>query len=383
MVKDKHRTMSHTIFGYLQQHTPRYIQELAGWAAVESHTGDRTGVVEFAGLVRARLQALGLTVEPLGPGGARLLARRQAGEGAPILVIGHADTVYPRGTLAAQPVVERDGRLYGPGVFDMKGGLLALCAALEALQALGRAPRRPLMVLVTDDEEIGSPISRPYIEQVAHDAAAVLVLEPATPAGALKTARKGAGMFTLEITGRAAHAGVAPEEGRSALVELAHQILWLQSLNNPVTGTTVNVGQAQGGSATNVIPATATAFVDVRVRTTLEGERLAAIIAERGAVMPDVTVQYAGGIRNPPMERTAAIAALFEHARRCAHELGFSIEEAATGGGSDGNFTAALGIPTLDGLGLCGDGAHAPHEHIVVDEFPRRAALLARLIETL
>jgi glutamate carboxypeptidase len=265
----------------------------------------------------------------------------------------------------------------------MKGGLLAICVALEALRALGRSPRRPLLVLVTDDEEIGSPVSRPLIEQVARDAAAVLVLEPATPAGALKTARKGAGMYTLEVTGRAAHAGVAPEQGRSALVELAHQILWLQGLNNAETGTTVSIGQAQGGSAPNVIPARATAFVDVRVRTAAEGRHLAARLAARGAVTPDVEVSYTGGIRNPPMERTPAIAALFEHARGCADDLGFAIEEAATGGGSDGNFTAALGVPTLDGLGPCGDGAHAIHEHIVVDEFPRRAALLARLIETL
>lgn len=375
--------MPHTVLGYLQHHTPRYIEELTGWAAIESPTGDQAGLTEFTGRVRARLEGLGLLVEPLGSGGARLLARQTTGEGAPLLLLGHADTVYPRGTLATQPLVERDGRLYGPGVFDMKGGLLAMCAAIETLQALGRAPRRPLLVLVTDDEEIGSPASRPLIEQVARDAAAVLVLEPATPSGALKTARKGTGMFTLEITGRAAHAGVAPEQGRSALVELAHQILWLQSLNDPETGTTVNVGQAQGGSATNVIPARASALIDVRVRTAAEGERLAAIMAERTAVTPDVTVSYRGGIRNPPMERTPAIAALFEHARDCANQLGFDLEEAATGGGSDGNFTASLGIPTLDGLGMCGDGAHATHEHIIIDEFPRRAALLARLIETL
>lgn len=375
--------MPHAILEYIQSHTQNYMQELAGWAAIESPTGDQAGLVEFTRRVSARLQALGLTAELLGPGGARILARQDTGEGAPILMLGHADTVYPRGTLATQPIVERDARLYGPGVFDMKGGLLAICVAIEALQALGRTPRRPLLVLVTDDEEIGSPASRPLIEHIAHDAAAVLVLEPATPAGALKTARKGAGMFRLEVTGRAAHAGVTPEEGRSALVELAHQILWLQGLNDPQTGTTVSVGQAQGGSATNVIPARATALIDVRVRTAREGERLAAIMAERRAVTPDVSVSYTGGIRNPPMERTPAIVALFEHARRCADELGFAIQEAATGGGSDGNFTASLGIPTLDGLGPCGDGAHATHEHIIIDEFPRRAALLARLIETL
>ena len=375
--------MPREILQYLQEHNERYMLELASWASVESCTDDRTGLQTFAGLVAHRQRELGLDVEELGPGGARLWGRWNLGEGQPILLIGHADTVYPRGTVAAQPVEERDGRLYGPGVFDMKGGLLAMCAAIEALQALGRFPRRPVFLLVTDDEEIGSPTSRQYIEQLAREAVAVLVLEPATPEGALKTARKGVAMFELEITGRAAHAGVAPQEGRSALVELAHQILWLQSLNDPATGTTINVGLAEGGSASNVVPATAKAQIDVRVRTAVEAERITRLLAERVPVTADVTLDYSGGLRNPPMERTPAIAALFSKAQACAREMGFEIEEAASGGGSDGSFTAALGSPTLDGLGPVGDGAHASHEHIVIEEFPRRAALLARLIETL
>ena len=375
--------MPQRILHYLQDQNDRYMVELASWASIESCTGDQIGLQAFAELVATRLRGLGLEVEQLGPGATRLWARWPTGDGPPVLLIGHADTVYPRGTLACQPVTQRDGKLYGPGVFDMKGGLLAMCVAIEALQALGRTPRRPISLLVTDDEEIGSPVSRDYIEQLARDAATVLVLEPATPAGALKTARKGVAGFVLEITGRAAHAGVAPHEGRSALVEMAHQILWLQSLNDPATGTTVNVGVVEGGTASNVIPAQARAEIDVRVTSAHEAERIGRLLAQRAAATPEVTVSYRGGLRNPPMERTPAIVALFRQAQACAHELGFHVDEASTGGGSDGNFTASLGVPTLDGLGPVGDGAHATHEHIVVAEFPRRAALLARLIETL
>ena len=375
--------MAHDILQYLQQHTERYMLEMASWASIESCTSDREGLLAFAGLFAERMRELDLEVEALGPGGARQWGRWQVGEGAPLLLVGHGDTVYPRGTLATQPVEMRDGKLYGPGVYDMKGGLLAMCVAIEALQALGRTPRRPIWIIQTDDEEIGSPESRTYIEQLAREASAVLVLEAATPAGALKTARKGVAVFELEITGRAAHAGVAPQEGRSALIELAHQMLWLNDLNDPKLGTTVNVGLAAGGVAFNVIPAKATAGIDVRVKTAAEAERISRLLAERGAVTPDVTVRFGGGLRNPPLERTPAIVELFRHAQVCARELGFEVEEAATGGASDANFTAAIGVPTLDGLGPMGDGAHAVHEHIIVDEFPRRAALLARMIETL
>lgn len=375
--------MPQQILRYLETHLDRYMAELAAWAGIESCTDDRAGLVEFTTLLANRLSTLGLTVEQIGPDATRLWARWETGQGAPILLIGHADTVYPRGTLAKQPIVQKEGKLFGPGVFDMKGGLLSMCAAIEALQALGRSPSRPIWLLITDDEEIGSPQSRQYIEQLARQAGTALILEPATPQGALKTARKGVGRFELEITGRAAHAGVAPQEGRSALIELAHQLLWLQSLNDDMAGTTINVGVVEGGTAANVVPAHAHAQIDLRVWTKAEGERITGLIEERGAVTPDVTVRYSGGLRNPPMERTVAIAELFAHARQCAHELGFTVEEASTGGGSDGNFTASLGLPTLDGLGMAGDGAHATHEHIIIDEFPRRVALLARLLETL
>src|SRR5919202_2142528 len=201
--------MEHDILQYLQQHTERYMLELASWASIESCTDDRAGLLAFAGLFAERMRELDLEVEALGPGGARQWGRWQVGEGAPLLLIGHGDTVYPRGALTRQPVETRDGKLYGPGVYDMKGGLLAMCAAIEALQSLGRMPRRPIWILQTDDEEVGSPESRPHIERLARKATAVLVLEPATPAGALKTARKGVAVFELEGTGGAGQAGGA------------------------------------------------------------------------------------------------------------------------------------------------------------------------------
>lgn len=375
--------MSQTTLAYLQAQNQRYMLELAEWASIESCTDDREGLQTFAEVFSTRARLLGMDADQIGPGGARIWARWQVGEGTPILLVGHGDTVYPRGTLERQPVAQRDGKLYGPGTYDMKGGLLLICAAIEALQATGRKPRRPIWVLMTDDEEIGSPGSRPYIEDLARQAGCALILEPATTSGALKTARKGVAVYELDIVGRASHAGGAPHEGRSALTELAHQILWLAGLNDPASGTTVNVGIAHGGTAANVVPASAKARIDVRVRTPAEAERIARLMAERTAVTRDVAVRYTGGLRNPPMQRTEAIAALFGHAKLCAADLDMEVQEASVGGGSDGNFIAALGVPTLDGLGVAGDGAHALHEHILVDEFPRRAALLARLIETL
>jgi len=370
--------MPNALLSYLE--TVPFADELAAWSQVESCSSDPEGLAQFAALLAARFEQLGATVEPIGT--THIIAR-WPGSGKPILILGHFDTVYPRGTLAQQPVELRGNALFGPGVVDMKGGLLMGCVAIQALQALGRSPKRPLWYLCTSDEEVGSPSSRAYIEALAAEAAAVLVLEGAASGGALKTARKGVGLYQLAITGRAAHAGVAPEQGRSALLELAHQIIWLHELNNSETGTTVNVCTANGGTTANVIPAEAHAEVNIRVRTFAEAQRIADALAERRAVIDDVAIQFTGGINRPPMERSPEIAQLFQHAQELARELGFAIDEAATGGGSDGNFTAALGIPTLDGLGPIGGGAHALHEHVNLDSFVPRTALLARLLETL
>jgi glutamate carboxypeptidase len=237
-----------------------------------------------------------------------------------------------------------------------------------------------VVALFTSDEEIGSPSSRSLIESLASECSHVFVLEPPLAGGGLKTARKGVGRFTLAVAGKAAHAGVAPQDGASANVELAHQILALQALNDPAEGTTLNIGTIQGGTTPNVVPAHASAEIDVRAVTRAGAERVERALAALGPVDPRTRVSVSGGFNRPPMERTEAVAALFEQARRIGEGLGLSLTEGSTGGGSDGNFTAALGVPTLDGLGVEGGGAHADDEHIVVASFPERAALLAHLI---
>lgn len=370
--------MQDSLIGYLE--TVSFATQLAEWARIETCSNDPDSLSQFARLLTDRFTQLGAATEPIGE--THLLAR-WPGTGKPLLLLAHFDTVYPQGTLATQPVEQRGHKLYGPGVVDMKGGLLMGCIAIEALQALDRPWRRPLWFLCTSDEEIGSPTARPYIEDLARQSEAALVLEAAANGGALKTARKGVGLYELAITGRAAHAGVSPEQGRSALLELAHQIIWLHTLNDVETGTTVNVCTAGGGTTTNVIPASAHAEVNVRVRTFTEADRLARELEARRAVDEDVTIRFTGGLNRPPMERSPQIVQLFDHARRLANELGFDIGEAATGGGSDGNFTAAVGIPTLDGLGPIGGGAHSLHEHVNLESFVPRTALLARLLETL
>ncbi len=370
--------MSDSLIRYLQD-IP-FAEELAAWASFETCSDDPDGLAHFRHVLHSRFASLGASVEL--EGDAHLLAR-WPGKGKPILVLGHYDTVYPRGTLAIQPVERRGDQLFGPGVVDMKGGLLIGCVAIQVLRELERMGPRPIWFLCTSDEELGSPTSRAAIEKLAQQSAVALVLEAAGSGGALKTARKGVGLYELAIMGRAAHAGVAPEQGRSALLELAHQIIWLHELNDAARGTTVNVCVASGGTTTNVIPAEARAAVNVRVRTIAEGERIAAALAARRPIVEDVTLRFTGGLNRPPMERTPAIAALFEHARRLGCDLGLELEEIATGGGSDGNFTAALGIPTLDGLGPVGGGAHALHEHVDLASFVPRTALFARLLETL
>jgi glutamate carboxypeptidase len=361
-------------------HTVPFADYLGEWARMETGSDDTVGLAQFRMMLAERLGALGADIELVG---ATHALGRWPGQGQPILMLAHYDTVYPRGTLERQPVQVRDDKLFGPGVYDMKGGLLMACVAIEALRALDRQPRRPVWLLCTSDEERGSPTSRPLIEALARESGTALVLEPAGRDRSLKTARKGVGLYEIMIEGRAAHAGVAPQDGRSALVELAHQILWLHSLNDPATGTTVNVGAADGGIGFNVVPADAHALIDVRVCTVAESERIEHAMKTRLPVLDGVSVEITGGLNRPPMERTPAGLELFEHARSLAHELGFEVHETMTGGASDGNFTAALGVPTLDGLGPAGGGAHALDEHVDLDSFVPRTALLARMLQTL
>lgn len=296
----------------------------------------------------------------------------------PLLLLGHLDTVHPIGSLATMPCHIADGRLYGPGTLDMKAGVAMALTAVELLIEAGVA-RRELILLLNTDEEIGSPASRPITESLARQCAAVFVLEPAQGL-AYKTARKGTGDWRIEIRGKAAHAGVDFEKGASALCELAHVIQTVSGWTDLKRGLTVSTGVAGGGSKTNVIPAEAFCEVDVRIAHKADAARIEHKFAALKPADKRCTLALSGGINRPPMERTRGTVRLFQQARALAAEIGLDLHEASTGGASDGNFTSALGIPTLDGMGAVGEGAHAAHESILVEHLAPRTALLAALL---
>jgi glutamate carboxypeptidase len=300
----------------------------------------------------------------------------------PVLLLGHFDTVYPLGTLAKMPCREEGGRLRGPGVLDMKSGIALMLHAVGALKAWHGELPRPVAVFLVSDEEVGSNSSRKITEALAKESRAVLVLEPAAGLrGAVKTARKGVGEYTLRVQGVAAHAGLDPGKGHSAVLELARQIASISKLNDLRKGLSVNTGVIRGGTRTNVIAAEAFAGIDVRIK---RAKQAGGIDRKLRALKPFdkyCKLEVSGGINRLPMERNAGVAALYKKAQEIAQQVGWKLEEAAVGGGSDGNFTAGMGIPTLDGLGGVGDGAHAVHEFITISELPRRALLLAGMIE--
>ena len=301
----------------------------------------------------------------------------------PVMLLGHYDTVYAMGTLASMPCRVADGKVWGPGALDMKGGIALMLEALAGLRELHGDVPRPVTVLLNSDEEVGSDSSRKLIESLAKKSAAVLVLEPAAGLhGALKTARKGVGDYHLRVTGHAAHAGLDFSKGVSAILELAHQITEIAKLSDLDRGTTVNVGVIRGGTRTNVIAAEASAEIDVRIARLEDGPKIDAKLRALRPLNHRCKMEISGGINRPPMERTDGVARLYAKASELAAELGWKAEEAAVGGGSDGNFTTAVGAATLDGLGAVGEGAHATHESIVIEELPRRAALISLLIES-
>jgi glutamate carboxypeptidase len=300
----------------------------------------------------------------------------------PVLLLGHFDTVYPLGTLANMPCHTADGRMHGPGVLDMKSGIALMLFAIEALQTWHSGLPRPVTVFLVSDEEVGSYSSRKITEALAKDSAAVLVLEPAGPRGAVKTARKGVGEYTLKVRGIAAHAGLDPGKGHSAIVELARQIGTLWRLNDLRQGLSVNPGVIRGGTRTNVIAAEAAVEIDVRIKMAKQAASLDRKLRTLKPFDKRCRLTIEGGINRMPMERTAGVAALYKKAQTIAKQIDWKLEEAAVGGGSDGNFTAGMGIPTLDGMGGFGQGAHAVHEHIVISELPRRALVLAGMIES-
>jgi glutamate carboxypeptidase len=298
------------------------------------------------------------------------------GDGQPLLLLGHVDTVWEVGTLADMPFRIENGRAYGPGAYDMKAGLVVL---VEALREAGDR-RRAARVFLTADEEIGSLTGRPLIEGAARDVAAALVLEPPTPRGNLKTARKGLARYRLTVHGRAAHAGTHADDGASAVEELAHQILVLKGLGDPRHGISVNVGVVRGGVRENVVADHAEAWIDVRVTHAADVPRIGAALAALEPANPGTRLELEGGFTRPPLERSHGSALLFEKAREHGLELGLDLHESASGGGSDGNLVGALGVPVLDGLGAEGGGAHARDEHVLLDSIPMRASLLARLL---
>ena len=376
------------LLDYFVQRQSAILELIRELVEQETTSREEARLNQIAQFVAARLQpiASALQIFPSPGYGSHLCARFDFGyaseaEAPQVLVIGHLDTVWPVGTLARLPFrITDEGTAHGPGIFDMKSGLAVVMHVLETIVTQGLSTKHPVTLLLTCDEEIGSKTSRHLIEAEARHAVAAFVLEPPIPGGIVKTGRKGIGGFTLKVAGRAAHAGLDPAHGINAIVELAHQTLRLAALNDYERGITVNVGVASGGTTSNVVPAEASAKIDFRYWHNDDGAQVEETIRTLQPVLDGARLELTGGINRPPMERSEKNLALYELAKGCAAEFDMELKEGTVGGGSDGNFTAALGVPTLDGLGVDGAGAHAEHEHIIVADIPRRAALLTRLI---
>jgi glutamate carboxypeptidase len=360
---------------------PRFKSRLRQLVEVESPSADKAAVDRASALVgrwaeeldgrikRHRQKAFGDVLEiRFGPASSNLL---------PILLLGHLDTVWPIGSLKTMPWRETEGKLWGPGVLDMKAGILMALEAIAALQPLG--VERSVTLLLNSEEEVGSPVSRAITEKLAAQSSAVFVLEPAQGL-AYKTARKGVGHFSLQVQGVASHAGVDFESGHSAILEMARLVQQVAGFTDLSKGLTVNAGVIAGGTLSNVVASTCSAEVDVRIAKASDASRVERMFRALKVTDKACKLTIKGGINRPPMERKTGTIALFRKARVLAAEIGLTLDEAATGGGSDGNFTAALGVPTLDGMGAVGTGAHAPHEHVVVQHLAERIAILAAMM---
>jgi glutamate carboxypeptidase len=364
------------------------VDELSVWVRTESPTHAPEAVNRMMDLVAAEAEAAGIACERLdgkqGLGDTLILRAGPRSDRPGVLLLAHLDTVHPLRTIEHDLPLRREGdRLYGPGVYDMKGGAYLALQALKRVAARG-AGALPLVYLVTPDEEIGSPTTRPLIEDVGRRSAYTLVLEPARDGGKIVTSRKGVGRFDVRVEGRPAHAGSRHEDGRSAVREAARQILRIENMTDYGRGVTTTVGTISGGSAVNVTPQHCRFTVDLRVATTADGEAYEHALLNLTPHDPDVQVTVTGGMNRPTYERSPGTVRLFEHARRLAAELGFDLQDVPrVGGGSDGNYTAALGVPTLDGLGIDGAGAHTLHEYGLVSSILPRMLLMERLLETL
>jgi glutamate carboxypeptidase len=378
--------MTDSILAWAQAHQKQIIAEIRTFVECESPSFDTAALRRFADLVAASLSSSHgkharirfnghLVAEIELPGG------RKSGQ---VLALGHLDTVWPAGTLQHMPFRQKDGRLWGPGVLDMKSGIAFFLAALRALRELDIPVSRRVLLQLNSDEEVGSHSSRALTEKNAARSECVLVLEPGTGlTGKLKTARKGVGDYRVLVRGKAAHSGVDFAAGASAILELAQQILRIAGFSRLERGITVNPGVISGGTRSNVVAAEAMAHVDVRIPRLRDAAPLDRKFQSLRVVDKRCSVDVTGGINRPPMERTSGTVKLFKEARRLAREIGVDLEESSTGGGSDGNFTSALGIPTLDGLGGVGEGAHASHESILIDRIADRVALLGKILKNL
>jgi glutamate carboxypeptidase len=368
---------------YFTDHLENQLALLEDFIALESPTHDKAAVDRFGARVAEELQACGAelirhTREQVGD---ILEARWHVDKpGKPLLFVCHMDTVHPISMLDRNPIRRDNGRLYGPGANDMKASLVAVISAIDGLRDLGILPERPIIALMTSDEETGSAHSRDFIMERAAGAALAMIMEPALPDGSLKTWRKSAGEFLVRTYGIASHAGGAHEIGLNAIEEMAHQILALQRLTNYKVGSTVSVGVIQGGTARNVVPDRCELQVDARAMTTDEMERMTAQILALKPVLPGARIEVTGGFDRPPMERNEQMLQTFEQAKQIGVRHGLTLRESGTGGASDGNYTASVGTPTLDGLGPIGEGAHTDREHVVIGSLPRCAALLAALV---
>ena len=358
---------------------------LKDWVAIESHTYDPAGVNRMMDLVAASVAGSSITVERSpGRDGLGDIITMRAGPNngqKPVVILSHLDTVHPLGTLAKDLPIRRDGdRLYGPGIYDMKGGAFLALEAFKRVVA-ANAARVPMVFMFTPDEEIGSPISRAPIEAEGRKAQAVLVTEPARDGGKIVTARKGVGRFDVHVEGRPAHSGTSHEKGRNAIGEAAKQIVAIQAMTDYARGITTTVGMAKGGTAANTIPQHAWFCVDLRVRTVADGDEMTKKILGLTSSDPDIKVTVTGDMNRPPFEKTPEVARLYERARTIAKGLGIDLVDVPqTGGGSDGNFTAVYGVPTLDGLGIDGDGAHTLQEYGLVSSLGQRAQLMDALL---
>jgi glutamate carboxypeptidase len=370
------------ILAQVQQDLPQTLRLLGRMVNMDSPSLEKALVDRFVRFVGAEFESVGGRAEYIEAErfGDHLVARFEGESRQRVLLLGHTDTVFSAGEAARRPFRIERGVATGPGVFDMKAGIALMLAALRALRTLRPLPKS-VTVLLTSDEELGSPSSRDLIQAEALQASAVLVLEPSLPGGALKTARKGVGRFTIKAIGRAAHAGIDPENGINAVEEIAGQVLRLQRMSDRSRGTTVTVGMIQGGTRPNVVPAEAAVELDVRVGDAEEAERITRAIRDLQPSLSGARLEIRGGINRPPMERTPDTVRLFTLARSVAQELNMDLTEGSTGGASDGNLTSALGVPTLDGLGAIGTGAHSLTESVETTSLASRAALIAGLIE--